>query len=228
MMQSPSWGTTGGSSQRPALFFADAAEWAGWLQAHHASAPELWMGLRKKHVVDRGLTWEDAVVEALRYGWIDSVAQRIDDDAMRQRWTPRRKGSIWSAVNVATARRLIDEGRMAPAGLAAFEARRPDRVAIYAYEQGEAELTDLELAAIRSNPAAMMFWEAATPSYRRTVAHWIASAKRATTRQQRAEQLVADCAAGRLVPTQRYGRPPAWVGRVRAQMGLPLEGPGRA
>ena len=127
MARSP--GTPGGTAERPALFFADAAEFRAWLAANHASAPDLWMGLYKKHVPDRGLTWADAVPEALCFGWIDSQVQRIDADAVRQRWTPRRPGSIWSAVNVALVERLTAEGRMHPAGLAAFARRNADRAA---------------------------------------------------------------------------------------------------
>ena len=122
------------------MFFRDATEFRAWLDVHHDTATELWMGLNKKHVADRGLTWEDAVPEALCYGWIDSVSQRIDDDARRQRWTPRRPGSVWSSVNVALVERLTAEGRMQPAGLAAFERRRPERSGIYAYESAEHEL----------------------------------------------------------------------------------------
>src|SRR5690606_2101149 len=81
-----------------------------------------WMGLNRRHVEDRGLTWEDAVPEALAYGWIDSNAERIDDDRRRQRWTPRRKGSNWSVTNIAIAEDLIAQGRMTPSGLAAFAA----------------------------------------------------------------------------------------------------------
>ncbi|UUZ60832.1 YdeI/OmpD-associated family protein [Nocardioides sp. B-3] len=94
------------------------------------------MGLKKKHVPDRGLTWHDAVPEALCFGWIDSVAQRIDEDAVRQRWTPRKASSIWSAVNIAHVERLVAEGRMRPAGPAAYEKRTPERSGIYAYEAG--------------------------------------------------------------------------------------------
>ena len=110
-------GRHGGTPERPALFFSDAAEFRCWLEANHATAAELWMGLYKKHVPDRGLTWDDAVPEALCFGWIDSIAQRIDDDATRQRWTPRKKGSNWSNVNVAHVERLTAEGRMTPAGI---------------------------------------------------------------------------------------------------------------
>lgn len=214
-------GRPGGSAQRPATFFADATQWAQWLDVNHQSASEIWMGLYKKHVPDRGLTWEAAVVEALRFGWIDSQAQRIDEDAVRQRWTPRRKGSNWSGVNVATVLRLIEEGRMEPAGIAAFEARRPDRQGIYTYEQGQVELTPEAEALLRADPVAAAFWDAATPSYRKLAAHWVVSAVREETRQRRIRQLVADCAAGRLIPSQRYGRQPAWVAATRLQLNIP-------
>ena len=96
-------GTPGGSAERPALFFADTAEFRAWLEEHHETATELWMGLYKKHVPERGLTWAAAVPEALCFGWIDSVAQRIDEDAVRQRWTPRKSSSVWSASTSRTS-----------------------------------------------------------------------------------------------------------------------------
>ena len=149
-------GTPGGSAERPALFFADAEEFRAWLDAHHETATELWMGLHKSHVVDRGLTWEEAVPEALCFGWIDSVAQRIDEDTRRQRWTPRKPGSSWSSVNIAHVERLIAEGRMRPAGLAAYERRTPERSGIYAYESGR-ELTDEQRATLLGDPRAAAF-----------------------------------------------------------------------
>ncbi|HBY22621.1 MAG TPA: hypothetical protein DEG88_04800, partial [Propionibacteriaceae bacterium] len=84
-----------GQPERPATFFESPAEFRDWLAANHETAPELWMGLRKKHVEPRGLTWAEAVPEALCYGWIDSVVQSLGADAVRQRWTPRRNGSTW-------------------------------------------------------------------------------------------------------------------------------------
>lgn len=112
------------------------------------------------------------------------------------------------------AHRLIAEGRMAPAGLAAFEARREDRTAIYAFERPEQALEPGEQAALAGHPAAAAFWAAATPSYRRTVTHWVVSAKRPETRARRLAQLIDDCAHGRLVPSRRYGDPPAWLARA--------------
>ena len=196
------------------VFFADAAAFRAWLEEHHATATELWMGLRRKGHPDRGLTWEDAVPEALCFGWIDSTSYRIDDEARRQRWTPRKPTSNWSAVNIAHVERLLAEGRMHPAGIAAFE-RRDKSVAGYSYETRR-ELGADGLAAIAAVPAAQAFWEAAPPSYRRVAGNWVLSAKREQTRADRLATLVADCAAGRLIPPQRYGDEPRWLARAAA------------
>ena len=115
-------GTPGGTPERPALFFADAAEFGRWLERHHATETELWMGLYRKAHPDAGLQWPEAVREALCWGWIDSMAQGIDEHTRRQRWTPRKKGSNWSAVNIKAVAELTEAGRMRPAGLAAFAA----------------------------------------------------------------------------------------------------------
>src|SRR5699024_7700556 len=140
---------------------------------------------------DRGLTWADAVIEALCFGWIDSVSQRIDDDARRQRWSPRTPRSTWSRVNIAHVERLMAAGRMHPAGIAAFERRSADRSGTYAHENPEAELAPELQAILDASPAAVAFLAEATPGYRRAVRHWIMSAKRPDTRERRARQLVA-------------------------------------
>jgi len=204
-------GRMGGTAERPARFFADAAEFDAWLAQHHDSATELWMGLYKKHVPDRGLTWEQAVPVALCWGWIDSVAQRIDDDATRQRWTPRKRTSHWSKVNLELVERLRAEGRMQPSGLAIWEARRREP-APYTHEvDGELVLPEEYAARLAASPAATAFWEAATPTYRRVCVNWVLTAKQEATRDRRMAQLVDDSAAGRLIPSQRYGETPKWV-----------------
>jgi uncharacterized protein YdeI (YjbR/CyaY-like superfamily) len=207
-------GTPGGSAERPATFFSGPEEFAAWLAAHHDTATELWMGLYKKHVPDRGLTWEEAVVEALCWGWIDSVAQRIDDDARRQRWTPRKPTSNWSTINIASVERLKAEGRMQPSGLAAYERRLDARSSIYSYESLGAELPTEYAARLAADAAASAFWDVATASYRRLAAHWVVSAKQEVTREKRMAQLLEDCAGGRLIPSQRYGTEPKWVQRA--------------
>lgn len=206
-------GMPGGSVERPALFFRDAAEFRAWLEANYESATELWMGLRKKHVgPDRGLTWEDAVPEALCFGWIDSVSQGIDEDSRRQRWTPRKPSSVWSAVNIAHVERLTAEGKMLPAGIAVYEKRKPERSG-YSYESAQA-LSDNQRTQLLADPGAAAFWDIATPSYRRTAENWVASAKREETREKRLLQLIDDCAHGRLITSQRYGKQPKWVERA--------------
>lgn len=195
------------------VFFASAAEFRTWLEEHHETAAELWMGLYRKGDPRQGLTWEDAVPEALCFGWIDSANRRIDESARRQRWTPRAARSNWSAVNIAHVQRLIAEGRMHPAGLAAYERRTPDRTGVYSFERRD-ELDPAEAAALAADPAAQAFWDAATAGYRRVCANWVHGAKRAQTRADRLAALVADCAAGRLIPSQRYGQTPTWVARA--------------
>lgn len=199
--------------ERPAVYFADADEFRAWLEENHETATELWMGLYRKGDPDLGITWDDAVPVALCYGWIDSVSQRVDDRRRRQRWTPRKARSVWSAVNIAHVERLLAAGLMKPAGLAAYE-RRPAGAG-YSYESAP-EPTPAQLAALAADPAAQAFWDAATPSYRRVATTWVHSAKREATRTERLATLVADCAAGRLVPPQRYGEPPAWLARAAA------------
>jgi uncharacterized protein YdeI (YjbR/CyaY-like superfamily) len=207
-------GTPGGTPERPARFFASPEEFRAWLEANHDTATELWMGLYKKHVPDRGLTWEQAVPEALCFGWIDSVSQRIDDDARRQRWTPRKAASTWSSVNIALVEQLSAAGRMHEAGIAAFERRREDRSGIYSHENPDQELPPESAARLAANPAASAFWQAATPTYRRQVTHWVLTAKQEATRERRLAQLIDDSAAGRLVSFQRYGETPKWVERA--------------
>jgi uncharacterized protein YdeI (YjbR/CyaY-like superfamily) len=207
-------GTPGGTPERPATFFSGPEEFGAWLAANHDTATELWMGLNKRHVADRGLTWEQAVIEALCWGWIDSVAQRIDEDTTRQRWTPRKRTSNWSAINIAAVERLKAEGRMQQSGIAAYELRRADRSGIYSYESGEVELAPGYAARLADDAAASAFWEVATASYRRLALHWVMTAKQEATRDKRMAQLLEDSAAGRLIPSQRYGEQPKWVERA--------------
>ncbi len=200
----------GGSAERPARFFSSPQDFNDWLAQNHDVETELWMGLRKKHVPERGLTWALAVEEALCWGWIDSVAQRIDEDAVRQRWTPRRPTSNWSKVNLALVERLTAEGRMRPPGLAIW-ARRKTEPAGYSFE-GEAALPPEYEARLRADPAAETFYyERATPTYRRLCATWVFGAKTDATREKRFADLIADSAAGRLIRPQRYGEIPKWA-----------------
>lgn len=209
-------GSSDGPTERPAIFFHDAGEFRAWLERHHDTEAELWMELKKAHVADRGLSWADAVLEALCFGWIDSVSQRIDDDSRRQRWSPRKPRSTWSNVNIAHVERLMSEGRMHPAGIAAFERRSVDRSGTYSHENPEVDLTPELQAIVDASPGSVAFLAAATAGYRKAVRHWIMSAKQPATRERRARQLVTCCEAGELIPPQRPGRTPAWLIRAAA------------
>ena len=187
-------------------FFPSADELREWFDANHETADELWLGYWKKGTGRSSVTWTLAVDEALCVGWIDGVLQRIDDERHAQRFTPRRKGSNWSAINVAKVGRLIDEGRMRPAGLRAFEARTPERTGVYSYEREVEPFTDDELARFRANATAWADWERRPPSYRRGATAWVTSAKQAATRERRMDTLIEDSSAGRLIKPMRVAR----------------------
>lgn len=184
------------------VFFETCAQFRGWLAEHHLTTAELLVGFWKVGTGKPSMTWSESVDEALCFGWIDGVRRRRDDASYTIRFTGRRPGSIWSAVNVAKAEQLASKGLMTPAGLAAFAARRPDRTAVYSHEQGgdaALALTPDEEARLRAVPAAWAHFAAQPGSYRRAVVHWLHSAKRDETRTRRLDQLVADSGAGRQV-----------------------------
>ncbi len=176
--------------------FTSATELRAWFHVHADTADELWVGLPRKSSRLPGLTWSQVVDEALCVGWIDSVSHPVDDQWRMQRFSPRRPRSNWSAVNVAKVAQLTAEGRMRPAGLAAFERRTAARTGVYSFEQPDIDLPPGTVAALEADPAARAFWERQPPSYRKPATWWLLSAKKPETRRRRAAQLVADCAAG--------------------------------
>jgi uncharacterized protein YdeI (YjbR/CyaY-like superfamily) len=181
---------------RDVLYVASAAELRDWFDANHETATELWLGYHRKATGRPTVTWSEAADEALCVGWIDSVRYRIDDERSAQRFTPRRKGSAWSAINVAKVAELTAQGRMRPAGIAAFEARDPARTAIYGYEQEQAAFSAEELATFRVAAEAWTDWERRPPGYRKQATHWVTSAKRPETRARRLATLIEGHAAG--------------------------------
>ena len=187
------------------LYFASAAEFGAWLAEHHETETEVYVGYWKKATGQPTLTWPEAVDEALRFGWIDSVRHPVDGEREAQRFTPRKARSTWSLVNVRKAEALTAAGRMHPAGLAAFEARRADNTGIYSYERAEpAALEPDEEAQFRANAAAWEWFEKVAPSYRKAALHWVVSAKQPQTRTRRLAALIEDSAAGlRVKPMRR-------------------------
>jgi uncharacterized protein YdeI (YjbR/CyaY-like superfamily) len=184
-----------------AIFFETPGELRAWLEEHHATAPELWIGFYKKGSGRRSLTWSQVVDEALCFGWIDGKAQRIDERRYRQRLTPRRRNSNWSALNVAKVAELRAQGRMTPAGEAVFAARREDSSETLSYERRHEAAFDAEQeAAFQANAPAWEWFAAQSPSYRSLATFWVVSAKRPETRARRLATLIECSAEARRVP----------------------------
>lgn len=195
------------SASADAIFFERPAELRDWLDAHHQTAADLIVGSWKKATGKRCLTWPEIVEEALCVGWIDSIRRSVPGDGWTIRLTPRRKRSIWSAVNVAKVAELRAAGRMRPAGEAAFEARRADRTAIYSFEQAaDPELALEEAARFQANEAAWAWFSAKAPSFRKQALHWVITAKRPETRERRLATLIASSAAGEPIRQMIWGK----------------------
>lgn len=186
-------------------FFASAADFRRWLEENSSTAGELIVGFYKTGSGRPSLTWPESVDEALCFGWIDGVRKRIDDASYLIRFSPRRPGSVWSAVNIASAERLIAAGRMTPAGLKAFENRKENKSGIYSYEQRRAELEEPYNTLLQQNEAAWTFFQSQPPSYRKGVSWFILSAKQEATRLKRLEKLIEYSAKGERLPEFRIG-----------------------
>jgi uncharacterized protein YdeI (YjbR/CyaY-like superfamily) len=171
-------------------FFNTPAEFRAWLESNHDSADELILGLHKKGSGKPSITLREAQDEALSFGWIDGKAQSIDEKSWAIRLTPRRPGSVWSAVNIKAAHDLIASGRMTPAGLAAFEKRDEKRAKRYSYERENPKFDAASEAAFRENMKAWQFFRAQPAGYQRLHTWWVMSAKREETRQKRLAVLI--------------------------------------
>ncbi len=172
-------------------FFATAAEFRAWLDAHAGTATELLVGFWKVDSGRPSMTWPQSVDEALCFGWIDGVRKRIDDQAYQIRFTPRKPGSIWSAVNIAKVEQLRAAGKMTAAGESAAAHRTDARSVVYAYEQRQhAELTADEIRRFKKYKVAWTYFENCPPSYRKVLLHWVTGAKKPETRAQRLDKLI--------------------------------------
>src|SRR5262245_3192341 len=178
--------------------FKTAAAFRDWMDAHHADRTELWVGFYKQTSGQSGLTYREALDVALCYGWIDGIRKKIDGETYTNRFTPRKTGSRWSAINVKRFRELRAARRVAPAGLKAFEAW-DGRKAPYSFEHQATELSPDLLARFRSDSRAWTYFSARPPGYRRVVSFWVMSAKTEDTRLRRLEQLMARSRASQRV-----------------------------
>jgi uncharacterized protein YdeI (YjbR/CyaY-like superfamily) len=178
-------------------YFKSSSDFRRWLEKNHATRQELWVGYHKKNSRQPSMTWPESVDEALCFGWIDGIRKSVDDLRYTIRFTPRRRGSIWSAVNIKRARELSDKGLMEPAGMAAFNARKENKSGIYSYEQRSANLDVPYEKKLKQNKVAWNFFYAQPPSYRKAAGWWIVSAKQEVTRVKRLERLIRESARGK-------------------------------
>lgn len=176
-----------------AIFFDSSAGFRAWLDANHEGASEVLVGFQKRHTERPSLTWSESVDQALCFGWIDGVRRSIDGDAYTIRFTPRKPGSTWSAVNMRKVEELSKAGLMRPAGMRAFEARSEEKSAIYSYERRHTAALDEEgEGRFRSNEKAWRFFECQARWYRQTAIYWVMSAKQEATRERRLTMLIEE------------------------------------
>ena len=183
---------TGRADGSEPIFFTSGAEFRAWLEQHHETETELWIGMWKAATGRPSIRWAEAVREALCFGWIDGQARRIDAESHMQRFTPR-KSRRWSAVNVRLVAELEAEGLMRPAGRRAFSKRDTSLVPYSTSDRPDRLPPEYEK---RLTGAAKAFWDACPPSYRKTCAFWITDAKRPETREKRFAELLGSCAQG--------------------------------
>ena len=188
-------------------FFQTEADFRGWLEANHATAPELLVGFWKKSSGKPSVDWPQARDQALCFGWIDGHRKSLGDEAYTIRFTPRRKGSIWSKVNVERFEALKAAGLMTPAGERAYEENK-HKTGVYSYEKPLASLTAEEECLFRKNKSAWADWEQRPPGYRKTVLGWVTGAKRPETRAKRLAELIVVSAEGRRLPQYDWQKKP--------------------
>jgi uncharacterized protein YdeI (YjbR/CyaY-like superfamily) len=180
-----------------AMFFATSADFRKWLEKHHDQHDELVVGFYKKDSGRPSMTWPESVDAALCFGWIDGVRRRTDDVSYTIRFTPRKKRSIWSAVNIKRVAELTALGLMRPTGIGAFEARSEERSAIYSFEQENIAFEAAQEKLFRAQKNAWTYFQSQAKWYQRAATWWVIGAKREETKAKRLATLIADSAAKR-------------------------------
>ena len=197
------------------MAFASAKDFRTWLEKNHGTAQELIIRLYKTEARAHGMTYREALDEALCFGWIDGVRRRHDERCFVQRFSPRRAKSYWSAVNLKRYRELLADGRVAAPGRAAFERRDRKPKGRYSFESRPRALAPVYARQMRAQPKAWEFFQSRPPWYRRVCAFWVMSAQKPETRVRRLAQLIAKSAAGVLVGPFEQPDPAASRPRVK-------------
>jgi uncharacterized protein YdeI (YjbR/CyaY-like superfamily) len=187
-------------------FFRNQAAFRTWLARHHRSKRELLVGFFHVGSGKPSIMYPQARDEALCFGWIDGVRRNHDATSYTVRFTPRKADSTWSRVNIGRVKELRAEGRMAPAGLRAFEARDPKKAELYSFENPHRDLDAAAMRTFKANRKAWAWFAAQAPSYRRPAMWWVMAAKKEETRARRLTVLIASAARGEKAPPFQIGR----------------------
>jgi uncharacterized protein YdeI (YjbR/CyaY-like superfamily) len=179
------------------IFFRDTTDFRKWLEENHQKEKEVLVGYYKVATGKPSMNWSDSVDEALCYGWIDGIRRSVDAESYCNRFTPRNPKSNWSAINIKKVEDLIQQGRMKPAGLAAYEKRTKARSEVYSYENKPEQFPPEMEARFRENTVAWEFFSNQSTSYKRTVMYYVMDAKQEATRFSRLDKLIKACMEGK-------------------------------
>jgi uncharacterized protein YdeI (YjbR/CyaY-like superfamily) len=164
-----------------------------WLVQHHATKPEVWLTIYKKKYQDQGLTLDEAVEEALCFGWIDSTLRSIDEQRYALRFSPRNKRSVWSVSNINRVKKLINEGKMTEAGLLKINEARDNGEWDAAIQREKVDdMPENLLHALSQEEGALTAYKALTNSQKKQYLYWLQSAKRAETKIRRIQSIVKE------------------------------------
>jgi uncharacterized protein YdeI (YjbR/CyaY-like superfamily) len=189
------------------IFFPNTETLRKWFEENHLKASELLVGYYKTSAQKETITWSESVDEALCFGWIDGIRRSIDEEGYCIRFTPRKPGSNWSAVNIEKTEKLIRCGKMTEAGLIAYSRRKDSKSRIYSYETArEFHLSGEMEDEFKKNTAAWQYFQSQTPSYRKITIRWVLSAKQEATQQKRLAELISSSAAGDWIKAMRWGK----------------------
>jgi uncharacterized protein YdeI (YjbR/CyaY-like superfamily) len=178
------------------IFFPTQEEFRTWLTKNHDKETELLVGFYKVNTGKASLTWSESVDQAICFGWIDGVKHSIDKESYQIRFTPRKKTSIWSAVNIKKVEALIEKGLMTEAGLTSFNHRTESKSRIYSFENEEVKFSPELEEIFKANKVAWDYFQSLAPTYRKPSSNWVMSAKQEATRMKRLNELIADSELG--------------------------------
>ena len=185
-------------------FFSNSKDFRKWFEKNHEKSKELLVGFYKVTSGKKSITWPESVDEAICFGWIDGVRKSIDSESYCIRFTPRKPGSIWSAINIKKVEALTQKGLMYPTGIEAYSKRKEHKSKIYSYEKEPEILSNAFLKKFKANKKAWKYFQSMAPSYQRTAIHWVMTAKQEVTKMKRLKELINDSAMGRKIKSLNY------------------------